>query len=269
MSKRRLKTILDLSCRNYVKTNSNVQPNINHGNQTFNDFLSAAEFVFEDFDTDLSNLGNINVVKNDDSLILQTQNMYPDNTQYSVENESNNIIFYEDPQYNVECESKNIVDNSLELNLIDNNLVVCNENLQNYSLINVEAFELNDINLIVEDSEENVLNCEKRHNIIPQLDKWKRESTKRLRMNGEEYIGYQRKKPVVSHNVLRPPRNIQPTCLFLYCKKAKNRFCNTFDETQRLDIFVTFWKATWEEKKTLACSLVNKIKTKRSTKGRE
>lgn len=244
MSKRRLKTILDL-CRNNVKTNTNVQSNINHGNQTFNDFLSAAEFVFEDFDTDLANLGNVNV----------------------VENESNNIIFYEDPQqHNVEFESKNIVQNSLEISLIDNSLVVCNENLQNYSL-NVEDFELNDLNLIVEDSEENILNCEKRHNIIPQPDKWKRETTKRLRMNGEEYIGYERNKSVVSHNVLRPPRNIQPTCLSLYCKKAKNRFCNTFDETQRLEIFVTFWKATWEEKKTLACSLVNKIKAKRSTKG--
>jgi len=242
MSKRRLKTILDLSCGNSGKTNTNLEKNIKHGNQTFKDFLSAAEFVFEDFETDLVNFGNVNVVKNDVNMLLQTENIFdPDNTQYCVENESNDdMIFYDDLQYNVECETNNIVDNRLELNLINNKLVVCNENLHN-KLLDVETFKLNDLNFIVEDNEENnVLNCKKRHSVVPQPDKWKRETTKRLRMNGEEYIGYERNKSVVSHNVIRPPRNIKPTCMSQYCQNAKNRFCNTFDETQRLEIFLKF-----------------------------
>jgi len=110
MSKRRLKTILDLSCGNSGKTNTNLEKNIKHGNQTFKDFLSAAEFVFEDFESDLVNLGNVNVVQNNvNNMMLQTENIFdPDNTQYCVENGSNNIV-----------------DNSLELNnLIENKLVV-------------------------------------------------------------------------------------------------------------------------------------------------
>ncbi|XP_060848117.1 uncharacterized protein LOC132927581 [Rhopalosiphum padi] len=88
MSKRRLKTILDLSCGNSGKTNTNLEKNINHGNQTFKDFLSAAEFVFEDFESDLVNLGNVNVVQNNvNNIMLQTENIFePDNTQYYVEN---------------------------------------------------------------------------------------------------------------------------------------------------------------------------------------
>jgi len=148
---------------------------------------------------------NVNIVKNDFNVLLQPENMNPDNTQY----------YSDDFQSNVELGSNNIVDNSLDLNLFENNMVVCNENLQNDSLADVEFFEFNEVNCIVEKNEENVLNYEKRHSIIPQPDKWKRKTTKRLKMNGEEYIGYQRKKSVVSHNVLRLLRNIQPTCVFV------------------------------------------------------
>jgi len=114
-----------------------LEKNIKHGNQTFKDFLSAAEFVFEYFESDLVNLGNVNVVKNDvNNMMLQTENIFDlDKTQYCVENESNkNMIFYDDLQYNFECETNNIVDNSLELNLIENKLVVSNENLHYVSL---------------------------------------------------------------------------------------------------------------------------------------
>lgn len=125
--------MLDLSCGNRENTITNVQTNTNHGKyQTFNDFLSSAEFVFEDIETDLVDLGNVNVVENDLNLLLQPENMNPDNTQY----------YSDDFQCNVELGSNNIVDNSLELNLFENNMVVCNENLQNDSLADVEFLNL-------------------------------------------------------------------------------------------------------------------------------
>lgn len=58
MSKRRLKTILDLSCGNSGKTNTNdVEKNIEHLNKAFIKFLFAAEFLIEDIETNLVNLG--------------------------------------------------------------------------------------------------------------------------------------------------------------------------------------------------------------------
>lgn len=135
MSKRRLKRILELSC------GTNDKPNVEK-NQTFNDFLSAAEFVFEDYETGLVNFGN---VENDVNIMLQTENIL----KYT--DESNIIIFDNNLQNNVECESIN----SLELNLIEDNVVICNENLiqltQN-DLLDVES--LNEVNCIGEDYEE-------------------------------------------------------------------------------------------------------------------
>jgi hypothetical protein len=84
MSKRRLKTILDLSCGNSGKTNTNLEKNIKNGNQTFKDFLSAAEFVFEDFESDLVNLSNVNVVQNNvNNMMLQTENITYEMNQIS------------------------------------------------------------------------------------------------------------------------------------------------------------------------------------------
>jgi len=71
-------------------------------------------------------LVNVNVVKNDVNMLLQTENNFDlDNTQYCVQNVSNNIV------------------NGLEFNLMDNKLVVCNENFHN-ELLDVATFELND-----------------------------------------------------------------------------------------------------------------------------
>ena len=88
-------------------------------------------------------------------------------------------------------------------------------------------------------------------NIKPKPDKWKRKTSQKLRMNGEDYIGYQRKGNVVSQDVTRSARKIQPTCNSTFCKKSNSRFCHTFEENQRSEIFSSFWKASWDEKKTL------------------
>lgn len=86
-------------------------------------------------------------------------------------------------------------------------------------------------------------------------------------MNGQEYIGFQRKGIVVSQDVQRPARKIQPTCESKFCIKAKNRFCQSFDANQRLEIFSTFWNSSWEAKKTFSCNMVTKVITKSNTTG--
>lgn len=78
-------------------------------------------------------------------------------------------------------------------------------------------------------------------------------------MNSEDYIGYQRKGNIVSQNVNRSGRKIQPTRNSKICKKSKNHFCQTFEETQRLEIFSSFWIASWNEKKTFASSMVTQV----------
>jgi len=78
---------------------------------------------------------------------------------------------------------------------------------------------------------------------------WKRVKMQNLRMTGKSYVGYHRKDNVVEQNVQRPSRILDNTCSSKFCIKAKKRFCNTFTEHQRLQIFNRFWAASWSEKK--------------------
>lgn len=83
-------------------------------------------------------------------------------------------------------------------------------------------------------------------------NKWKKEINKKNRMNGQQYFGYKRDgKNVTFPTEKRPPRKIKEMCSSKKCLSSKNRFCNDFDETRRLEIFNKFWSASWEEKNCL------------------
>jgi len=156
-------------------------------------------------------------------------------------------------------------DNMLEIPLA-NNIPLC------YELLTENILKPNDIsneNEQMDVENINVNNVQSKANdtrsIKPQPNKWKRKISQRCRMNGQEYTGFQRKGNVVSQDVQRPTRNIQPICKSKFCIKAKNRFCQSFNENQRLNIFSTFWDSSWEAKKTFSCNMVTKMITKSNT----
>lgn len=86
---------------------------------------------------------------------------------------------------------------------------------------------------------------------IANKNNWKRIKNERLRMKGEEYLGFSRdKNKNFKQNVIRPSRQIGERCMSKMCMKSKKRFCSTFGEDTRREIFSNFWKnITWDQKK--------------------
>lgn len=104
--------------------------------------------------------------------------------------------------------------------------IVKNINVMNAETIkhgneNEEMYIVENVNVIIHEP----IICNNTRSIKSQPKKWKRKTSQRLRMNGQEYIGYQRNGNLVSHGIQRPSRNIQPTCKSEFCIRAKNRFC--------------------------------------------
>jgi len=80
-------------------------------------------------------------------------------------------------------------------------------------------------------------------------NEWQREQTKRNRMSGKTYLGYQRNEMMqVSYRIQE--RQMSETCQSIVCKKSSKRFCGLFNEVQRLALFNTFWESNWDEKRT-------------------
>lgn len=96
---------------------------------------------------------------------------------------------------------------------------------------------------------------------------WKRSRTKECRMLGKGYVGFKRQNSKISHDVERGPRTQKPTCNSNKCKISKNRFCSSFTEENRKQIFEHFWKCTWDEKRLYVINMVRKVVKKRETAG--
>lgn len=99
--------------------------------------------------------------------------------------------------------------------------------------------------------------------------KSKRSDTKECRMLGKSYTGYKRQHRKITHDTERGSREKKPTCSSNKCKLSKNRFCNSFTEEQRKELFEKFWQCTWEEKQTFVINMVRKTTKKRETVGVE
>lgn len=90
---------------------------------------------------------------------------------------------------------------------------------------------------------------------------WEKNKIKKLRMHGQKYTGYERKrvndKMVVSKaNSEREERKIGPRCNSKVCMANKKRKCSEFTEVERANIFKKFWELSWKEKEVLVCSSV-------------
>jgi len=288
MAKRRLQLMMDLSG---VNSNNNLT-NKEHNFQNLTDILSTATIVFDEPELNpVVEIGNSqNIIQNN----LMFQNEQYDSFEINAMNfdthniEQNNEVL----AIPLECYTNNFEDGMLEIPLenVEVNTVSSDINIEKdnemleiqlanntplyYELLTKDILKPNDrdnkneqmdvenINLNNVQSEANDT-----RNIKPQPNKWKRITSQRCRMNGQEYIGFQRKGNVVSQDVKRPARKIQPTCESKFCIKAKNRFCQSFDANQRLEIFSTFWVSSWEAKKTFSCNMVTKVITKSNTTG--
>jgi len=164
---------------------------------------------------------------------------------------------------NIEKDNGNMLEVPLANNiplcyeLLTDNILKSNDMSNENEQMDVECINVNNVLSKANDT----------RSIKPLPNKWKRKTSQRCRMDGQEYMGFQRKGNVVSQDVQRPARNIQPICESKFCIKAKNRFCQSFNENQRLEIFSTFWDSSWEVKKTFSCNMVTKMITKSNTTG--
>ncbi|XP_060846216.1 metacaspase-2-like [Rhopalosiphum padi] len=255
--------MLDIPLENYEMNTMNADINTE-------DYNRMLEIPLENFELNTVN-SDINIEDYNRMLEIPLENFELNTVNSDINIEDYNRML-EIPQENFELNTVNSDinieednDNMLEIPLA-NNIPLC------YELLTENILKPNDIsneNEQIDVENINVNNVQSKANdtrsIKPQPNKWKRKISQRCRMNGQEYTGFQRKGNVVSQDVQRPTRNIQPICKSKFCIKAKNRFCQSFNENQRLDIFSTFWDSSWEAKKTFSCNMVTKMITKSNT----
>lgn len=202
MAKRRLQKILDLSCANN-NNNSNYSGDPGQNIQSFADIISSSTIVFDEhFYSD----GNIDTFINSDISIDNEVLAFP------IDDNAIKVNCDQADQNFVTEENENI-----------NNVVILAENeLEYYNVDGITLpFEINNSTIEICTQENNITdNIEnqvvEQHNIKsknirsikPKPDMWKRKTSQKLRMNGDDYIGYQRKGNVVFQDVTRSARKI-------------------------------------------------------------
>lgn len=101
---------------------------------------------------------------------------------------------------------------------------------------------------------------------LTNSDTWKKNTNKKLRMEGKQYLGYTRRNGTVHHNTIRESRKLGPTCQSRNCARSKKRFCSDFSEIHRKKLFDHFWSETsWDQKKIFVASHVSRVNPKRKT----
>jgi hypothetical protein len=91
-----------------------------------------------------------------------------------------------------------------------------------------------------------------------------------LRERGLTYQSVRREKDGTLTNKQREAKVLLPPCEdYRRCRKSPMFDCNSFDEEERKKIFASFWESTWEAKRSLVCSLVEKVPVARRTSDAE
>jgi hypothetical protein len=88
----------------------------------------------------------------------------------------------------------------------------------------------------------------------------------KLRMEGKPYLGLTKNTDTGTFEFVKPraARQMKETCKTNSCIKAKNRFCASFSDADRQELFNTFWtKMDWAMRKVYVSSLVEYVPTKR------
>lgn len=120
-----------------------------------------------------------------------------------------------------------------------------------------------------EDGEETKEN--RRRNRKARPGQWKRNETKKNRMEGKNYSGYKRSRlGVIKSGIPRQARKMGPPCESKMCQKSKKRHCQEFSEKERNSLFKPFWESmNWDQKRVYAMSLIKQSEKKRSSTDNE
>ncbi|XP_034826500.1 uncharacterized protein [Maniola hyperantus] len=96
---------------------------------------------------------------------------------------------------------------------------------------------------------------------------WKKIKNKKLRMLGQEYLGYTKPKDrKLMQNKIRPARQLGERCVSQFCRKSKIRNCEKFNDEKRQEIHNMFWKSmNWDQRKVYVAGLVCRKGTTRKT----
>lgn len=94
----------------------------------------------------------------------------------------------------------------------------------------------------------------KRQRVVDS-SKWKKHKNRKLRLEGEAYLGYSRKEGKVKQDTPREKRKLGPTCTSSKCIISENRQCELFQEADRKSIFEAFWSITdFTQRRVFVCS---------------
>ncbi|CAG4958826.1 unnamed protein product [Parnassius apollo] len=90
----------------------------------------------------------------------------------------------------------------------------------------------------------------RRRQRLAQPESWKKSITKRLRMEGKEYVGYKRPKGEKVQSQIRNQRVLGPKCSSDFCRNSKLRCCDEVGDDDREKIFRQFWSnMDWHQRK--------------------
>lgn len=168
--------------------------------------------------------------------------------------------------------NSNVVISEFEYNIttVNENYIIPEAETEQDFLHDVNLTDFLDINIVTEETE--CINEEliKNNNII-QIKRRKKlnySKTKNqlLRQHGKEYEGVKKSKNEDSCIVIIPERKLREICKSDFCKTASNRHCHDVPETERQQIFESFWKCSWPEKRYFVRASVDSICTKRPSK---
>lgn len=96
---------------------------------------------------------------------------------------------------------------------------------------------------------------------------WKKIKNQKLRMLGQEYLGYTKPKNTkLKQDKIRPARKLGSACNSEFCRKSQVRNCQKFNDEKRLEIHDNFWKQmNWDQRKVYVAALVSRRGTSRKT----
>ncbi|CAK1593378.1 unnamed protein product [Parnassius mnemosyne] len=90
---------------------------------------------------------------------------------------------------------------------------------------------------------------------------WRKIKNKKLRMLGQEYLGYSKpKNGKLKQDRVRTARQLGDRCYSQFCRKSKVRNCEKFDHERRYEIHNSFWKnMNWDQRKVYVTGLVTRL----------
>lgn len=195
-----------------------------------------------------------------DDFIIHRSSSPNRNTQISEKYGASTDDDERDADYNLDSEDDSVNDNIHDIPAVAE--AITEEN----------ATSLNEDQLRDEDQNEGVVVDHgdmmegRKRSINPKVENWAKNKTKKLRMEGKAYIGYNRAKDgKVTHKSARNAREIGPRCDSKECLRIKSRHCSAITEQNRQILFEYFWtKMNWDQRKVFVINHVKKVETKRT-----